>query len=252
MYSLYLITNLINRKRYAGITSRSIYDRFVQHCTQGNSLTNAIRKYGRDNFTLELISSSNALDRIKNYEVRLIKSLRLTNRRYGYNLSDGGDLTAKTESTKRKISKKLKGKPKSESHRKKIQENAVKMGLKRKGKPRPKFSNEWKKNMSSSKLGVKLTAEHKAKIAQGIRSSEKYAKADKGKYFRNSNPQYNPILKSKIARAKYKPIYCVNNGVSYLSSKDAAAHLGLNTNSIATAINRSTTIHGLKFYLIYK
>lgn len=252
MYKLYLITNLINYRRYAGITSQRIQYRFAQHCTQGYGLTNAIKKYGRNNFKIELVSSSDYLEVIKKYEVKYIKSLSLTDRQFGYNLSAGGDLTAKTEYTKRKISEKLKGRPKSRIHREKIKANAVKRGKLLKGKPRPPFSEEWKKNLGLAKKGLVLTEDHRKAISEGIRSSEKAALSDKGKYFRSNNPQSDPVLRSRIARSKHKPVYCVNNGMCYLSLKYAAEDLGLRKNSMSTALTRCNKIYGYRFYYIYR
>lgn len=243
---------MINYKRYAGITSQRIKTRFIQHCTQGYGLTTAINKYGRENFNVEIIASSNNLDVIKNYEIRYIKSLNLTDREFGYNLSDGGNLTAKTESTKRKISKKMKGSPKSKEHRAKIKANAIKRGKELKGKPRKSFSKEWKRNIGLSKKGLVLTDDHKNAISAGLRSSEKAKLADKGKYFRTNNPQNNPELRSKIARSKFKPIYCINNGLCYLSLKLAAEGLGLIRGSVSNALTKGNRIHGYKFYYIYK
>lgn len=252
MYKLYLITNLINYKRYAGITSRSVKARFTQHCTQGCALTNAILKYGKGNFKVELISKSDNLEVIKKYEVKYIKSLRLTNREFGYNISEGGDLTTKSEYVRNQISKKLKGKPKSDAHKRKIKANAVKRGKLLKGKKRPKFSEEWKANIRKGSKGKVLSDAHKQAISKALRSSEKFLMADKGSYFRTNNPQYDENLKFKIASSKFKPIYCVNNKISYLSLKFAAQDLGLKPSSLSNALFRGNKLHGYKFYYIYK
>lgn len=252
MYKLYLITNLINYRRYAGITSQRIHDRFTQHCTQGYGLTNAIQKYGRENFKVELIASSSDIETIKGYEIKYIESLNLTDVRYGYNLAAGGDLTAHSESTKKKISAKLKGRKLSPEHRTKVKANAVKRGKLLKGKKRPKFSEEWKANMRKGSKGKVLSDDHKQAISNGIKSSEKYRLADKGVHFRTNNPSNNPLLKDRIARSKWKPVYCVNNGVCYLSLKSAAEDLSLRANAIATSLFRCTTIREYKFYYIYK
>lgn len=51
------------------------------------------------------------------YYIKLYKS---TNENFGYNLAVGGLNNNKTEEIKKKISKTLKGKPKSEEHKKNI------------------------------------------------------------------------------------------------------------------------------------
>lgn len=58
---VYLITNKVNGKRYIGITIRDIYLRFREHIWDAINkkhnciLFAAIRKYGKENFTIELI-----------------------------------------------------------------------------------------------------------------------------------------------------------------------------------------------------
>ena len=54
MTNIYLITNLINNKKYVGKTVQALQQRFNMHCVEGSNkncfLHNAIKKYGTDNF----------------------------------------------------------------------------------------------------------------------------------------------------------------------------------------------------------
>lgn len=57
---IYLITNITNNKRYVGITTKTINQRFGQHVRQAkksikNAIHLAIQKYGKDKFRIELI-----------------------------------------------------------------------------------------------------------------------------------------------------------------------------------------------------
>lgn len=56
---IYLITNLINNKKYVGITTQTVEIRFKQHIySRGRKLfpiSRAINKYGKSNFKVELI-----------------------------------------------------------------------------------------------------------------------------------------------------------------------------------------------------
>ena len=89
---VYKITNIINNKVYIGIT-HSIEKRKIQHfkCKKNHPLYNAIRKYGPDKFTFEVIDSSddrNTLCELEKYYIRLYKS---NDRKYGYNITSGGE-----------------------------------------------------------------------------------------------------------------------------------------------------------------
>ena len=59
--SIYKITNNINEKAYIGQTWKSLNTRISQHKSPNNKgcrkLYNALNKYGRDNFKIELITS---------------------------------------------------------------------------------------------------------------------------------------------------------------------------------------------------
>lgn len=89
---VYKITNTINNKVYIGIT-QSIEKRRIQHfnCKKHHPLYNAIRKYGKDNFTFEVIDTSNDRKVLCELEKYYIKLYNSTNRKYGYNISSGGE-----------------------------------------------------------------------------------------------------------------------------------------------------------------
>ena len=102
---IYKITNLVNGKFYIGQTSASIKDRWSRHCNNGSHCTylkNAIKKYGKDNFTIEEICVAKDRDELNKLEKSAIKeydSLYPS----GYNLTTGGDAFNHSEETKRKI-----------------------------------------------------------------------------------------------------------------------------------------------------
>lgn len=94
MVNIYLITNLINGMQYVGQTSRKLSERFYQHCyPQDESracpyLYAAIRKYGKDNFKIELITIVEN-DRANEVETEYISKYN-TVRPKGYNLCPTG------------------------------------------------------------------------------------------------------------------------------------------------------------------
>ena len=87
---IYKITNKINGKIYIGQTVKSLKERFQKHCwgtTEKDSyhlnmaIKKAIRKYGKQNFTIELIEEveQNKLDERK----KITKTLKKTSVSYG-------------------------------------------------------------------------------------------------------------------------------------------------------------------------
>ena len=91
MHKVYKIVNNINNKFYIGITSSSLDKRLYQHCwasSKGRNLPlhNAIRKYGKEVFTIELLHSFKSREDACKKEVELIETLKPH-----YNVSKGGD-----------------------------------------------------------------------------------------------------------------------------------------------------------------
>lgn len=98
-YVSYLVTNLINGKRYVGITNKTIQKRWDRHCKDAmngatNLLQRAIRKYGKSAFTIvELHTYASAVE-AKSDEIRLIAELKTFSfdvDSLGYNMTRGGD-----------------------------------------------------------------------------------------------------------------------------------------------------------------
>lgn len=90
---IYCITNKVNGKQYVGQTVRTLEERYKEHIRNKTSyLGTAIRKYGRENFTAEVIDSSLLIDDLNEKEIYWTKKLK-TKIPHGYNLVDGGDNT---------------------------------------------------------------------------------------------------------------------------------------------------------------
>lgn len=92
---IYKITNNINNKIYIGKTLHSIEKRFKEHCKEAfkdrngkRPLYNAMRKYGTENFHIDLIeeASINTLSAREIYWIDYYNSYH-----NGYNATKGGD-----------------------------------------------------------------------------------------------------------------------------------------------------------------
>lgn len=85
-------TNLANGKRYVGITRQLPERRWQKGAGYANTLFgNAIAKYGWDSFVHEVLASGLTKSEACEMETRLIKTHRLREREYGYNISAGGE-----------------------------------------------------------------------------------------------------------------------------------------------------------------
>ena len=123
---VYCITNLLNNKKYVGLTTGSLKKRWSEHKstkTEKQIIHKALQKYGEENFSIEVLEECSSLNDLNKSEIYWIKKLN-TLKPNGYNLSNGGNSLGKhSEETKLKISLGQKGnkrKPLSEEHKKKI------------------------------------------------------------------------------------------------------------------------------------
>ena len=113
-WCVYMHVNKINDKKYIGITSRDVEQRWRNgcgYCKDQPVFWNAIKKYGWDNFKHEIIARDLSEYDAKQLEIHLIDKYKTNCRKYknpeyGYNMTDGGDGTTgrlHTEETKEKI-----------------------------------------------------------------------------------------------------------------------------------------------------
>ena len=164
LYLIYKITNKINGKYYIGChKTKNINDGYMG---SGKLISQAIGKYGLDNFTKEIIHTCSS-----EKEMFLIESqLVIVDRNTTYNLLPGGKggwsyinesgigghNRPHTEETKIKIGKAHLGKKLSEEHKQKIAESN-------------KLTNESRGIKVKEKLtGKPKTEEHKQKIRESI------------------------------------------------------------------------------------
>jgi len=130
MIKIYVITNKINKKQYVGLTSRSLKQRWGEHCHEFNNsiIAKAISKYGKENFSTKILHKTDTTEQALDIESKFIKKLKslVPN---GYNLVEyGSGVNAgfkRQEEFKIKASKSKKALWKTTLYRKK-QEAAIK------------------------------------------------------------------------------------------------------------------------------
>ena len=108
---VYLITNTINGKRYVGQTARTLDARWWQHCNKTSArhyLHRAIQKYGKENFSKEIICeppTRELTNEIESYYIARYNSMAP----HGYNLTTGGDCPTLSAESRKKMSISRKG-----------------------------------------------------------------------------------------------------------------------------------------------
>lgn len=211
---IYKITNKINNKSYVGQTTQKISERWRKHLkstTKCTAMHNAIQKYGKESFTVEIVCtciSKEDLNEKESYYIKLFNTLSP----HGYNLKEGGSTNFYSHEARLRMSESTKG------------EKAYWYGVR--GKDNPNFglkrSDETKKILSDLYKGKKLEeiyGEEKAKI-----------------------------MKEKQTKIRMKPVICLNTGIVYPSLKDAALFFETDPKSIRKVIKKERNdLRGLKF-----
>ena len=119
---IYKATNILNQKIYVGQTIHTLEKRKSQHerahrysHSKNFIFSRAIKKYGKENFTWEIIDSATSIDELNKKEIFWIEKLNsLAENGLGYNEKYGGNNHKHSHITKSKIKNSQKG---SKSHR---------------------------------------------------------------------------------------------------------------------------------------
>lgn len=214
---IYKITNLVNGKAYVGQTVRKLWERLKEHRKSKSAIGNALRKYGKESFSIEILAECLTIDEMNNKEIHFIKTLN-TMKPNGYNLAAGGLNSLASDEAKEKMSTSKKGSkhPLFGTHRSQETKNAIaksRIGL--------VVSEETKAKISASNSGKRKTEEHSQKISESLKGKSK------------SKDHLNKISKALGIKVK-----CNETGQVFDSIKDAATWLNVNANAIKWPLSK--------------
>ena len=196
-----------NNKKYIGITCQKLNQRFqnglgYRKCPYFMS---AIKKYGWDNIKHKTLFENLSKEDAEKKEIELISQYKSNDRRYGYNIANGGNCKGTvSEETKDKIRKSKIGKTPS-------LESRIKMSISQKN-----ISAQGRKNKSISHLGKKHSVETKIKIG----------KAHKNKV--NSKEAILKMISSKLNKSKKIFQYDINK--NFIKEWSSASRIEAETN----------------------
>lgn len=169
---IYLTTNLINNKKYIGQHRSEKFD--LKYFGSGILLKEALSKYGKENFRIELLKECISEDDLNNSEIYYINLFDAVNSDNFYNIANGGDghtcdpwnkgLKGCYKPTQKQLDALARGRtlPSSEKHKKQLSDR-------RKG---IKVSEETRSKLRENQLGRKYGDETKEKHRQALLGSK--------------------------------------------------------------------------------
>lgn len=185
-FEVYKITHKESGKSYIGCTTKGIDERFKTHMWMAawrpaGYLHHALRKYGADAFSLDLIASHENAEDMLSCEIAMIAKFG-TLAPHGYNMTSGGEGGfMPCEEIRRKI---------SEAGRRRIasDETRAKMSMTMSGR---QLSDSHKESLSKGRIGMKFSDSHVAALS----------KAKKGRVSPNKGRKMSDEQKEKLRQA---------------------------------------------------
>jgi len=135
MNGIIYMASLEDGRAYIGQTTTNLSRRMITHRssskkdkTRNTYFHNALKKYGWDAFSWEILSECTSQDELNKVEKHFINLYNTRDKEYGFNIREGGTQgcstkrSSHTEEHKKKISEALKAYIFTEEHKKKISE----------------------------------------------------------------------------------------------------------------------------------
>ncbi len=175
---IYKITNLVNNKVYIGQTTRSIEERWADHCSNRKKtslISSAIIKHGKENFTIEILESCSDLETLNLKEKEYIQLYKSMNLDIGYNLMTGGLNSQHGPEARKKMSDSHKGNTYRRGKKSSI-ETRLKQSTALKGRTK---SPEHKANIGKARKGIPMSEEAKKKLSDSCKGRIPWNKGSK-------------------------------------------------------------------------
>ncbi len=241
-YCVYCHTNKINGKKYFGITGMKPERRWQN----GNGYRNnrhfslAIKKYGWDNFSHDILFENLTKEQAEDKEVYLIKLYRTNERQFGYNISNGGEARGKqSQETRALLSVLAKERYKTQNNpmynRHHTELSKMKMSMALKGRI---IDEQTRKKLSAAGKGRIVSQETRDKLSIAL----------KGRPSKLKGVPRSAETREKISCSKKKRVVCLNDNNVFSSIMEASVYYGVDNSAIGKICKgKKKSIKGLVF-----
>lgn len=247
---IYKVTNQVNNKIYVGQKKSKTF--IPDYLGSGILITSAVKQYGKENFTVEVVEWGHSREELNSLEIYWIEKLEARNLDIGYNIAKGGDVIGIpcSPETRKKIgdaqrgkknhmfgkhftmppeareriskaqtgsSNSMYGKHLSDEHRKRIRDWMIKNSPMR-GKH---HTDETRRKISETKKGTHLGEDNPFYGKHhSPETLKKISEANKGKIPPNKGKKMSPEVYQRYKEAIKNRMHhktCLNCGEDFLS-----------------------------------
>lgn len=170
---IYKTTNLLNGKIYIGQDTNND----PKYMGSGKIIRNAIKKYGKDNFSKEVLEECETIEHLNEREIYWISVFNSTDNKIGYNILSGG-LGSRGFKQSLEVIEKIRENNNSDRFKKimaspEVSSKISEGQLKSERKKELHSSAEYREKMSKSLKGRIITDEHRKKISDSLKGRKK-------------------------------------------------------------------------------
>lgn len=237
VFSLYVITHRESSKRYFGITGRVPEERYKEHIwtataksgkKRKDKIHKALEKHGIHAFDFDVLFTLPSHEEACLAEQLFIAKYQNTDRRYGYNITIGGEYVILNEEANKRRAESQKASWARDPARRLLFAE-----LMRRRVPRP-ITEETRRRLSESHKGHVHTDEHKARITAGLLRNA----AEK----RRLNPPVQKVKPPRLLGRCYRPDITVTMVLELkslgLSNRKVGKRLGVSHGLIADRLEQ--------------
>ena len=221
----YMVTNKLNGKVYVGSHSWKCEGIDPDYYGSGTAITRAVRKYGKENFQVEVLYYYSTVEECRADEERILTEYNVRDCPHSYNCKNSAIGWEKglerSEETKRKVSQAMKGKNKGRT-----------------------LSEEHRKNISEANKGRTVSDATKQKLSQALKGKtvsdatrQKMSQAKKGRTVSDATKQ----KLSQVQNYKKVPVVAIQKDTGrvrmFLSQTECSRVLGINNGNVNNCLN---------------
>jgi len=221
---IYLVTNKTNGKSYVGKTIRPLSERRAGHFNSGHcrSLHSDLKKYGKEAFNWEILFESDDKELLGEKEKAFIAKYQ-TLAPNGYNLTTGGKTPKISEETRKRYSasgRKRWSDPRFAERNARTREK-MRIGIRKKWQD-PKHREKVMKILAE----VNARPERRENVSRGILRKyaidPDYCRRRKEAIIAKTQTQEWLTNNRNAAKKRRKKVLCVETGITYLGTQEAA------------------------------